>query len=82
MPAHQRTSFERNRSNSDDTGRAYFHQHVRNGWLWVAAKNDWYEFVGLDGLSLVLTSMASLIAIKSDKAEHYGFAVQKIFTGD
>ena len=43
----------------------------------AAAKNDWYEFVGLDGLIVGVDRYGASAPTKVI-AEHYGFTVQNI----
>ena len=43
----------------------------------AATKNDWYEFVGLDGLIIGVDRYGASATTKMI-AEHYGFTVQNI----
>ena len=71
-------SFELFRSNSDEYRKSILPPACKKRVaIEAAAKNDWYEFVGLDGL-IIGVDRYGASAPSNVIAEHYGFTVQNI----
>src|SRR3990170_1511651 len=71
-------SFELFRLNSDEYKNSILPSSCKKRVaIEAAAKNDWYEFVGLDGLIIGVDRYGASATTKVI-AEHYGFAVQNI----
>ena len=71
-------SFELFRSNSDEYRKSILPPACKKRVaIEAAAKNDWYEFVGLDGLIIGVDQYGASAPSKAI-AGHYGFAVQNI----
>ena len=71
-------SFELFRSNSDEYRKSILPSSCKKRVaIEAAAKNDWYEFVGLDGL-IIGVDRYGASAPSNVIAEHYGFTVQNI----
>jgi len=71
-------SFELFRSNSDEYRKSILPPACKKRVaIEAAAKNDWYEFVGLDGLIIGVDQYGASAPTKVI-AEHYGFTVKDI----
>jgi transketolase len=71
-------SFELFRSNSDEYKNSILPSACKKRVaIEAAAKNDWYEFVGLDGLIIGVDQYGASAPTKAI-AGHYGFTVQNI----
>lgn len=71
-------SFELFRSNSDEYRNSILPSSCKKRVaIEAAAQNDWYEFVGLDGLIICVDRYGASAPSKTI-AEHYGFTAQNI----
>ena len=71
-------SFELFRSNSDEYRKSILPPAcTKRVAIEAAAKNDWYEFVGLDGIIIGVDRYGASAPSKAI-ADHYGFATKNI----